>query len=80
MNGITEIWEAVSRKAGELFEWAQAHPKFAYLFVAILLAFWLTGCCAGGNGRASGCTTANCGFSMTASPKRNAAYISLYSA
>lgn len=43
MNGITEIWEAVSRKAGELFEWVQAHPKFAYLFVAILLAFWLTG-------------------------------------
>ena len=43
MNGITEIWEAVSRKAGEYFEWAQAHPKFAYLFVAILLAFWLTG-------------------------------------
>ena len=43
MNGITEIWEAVSRKADELFEWAQAHPKSAYLFVAILLAFWLTG-------------------------------------
>lgn len=43
MNGITEIWEAVSRKAGEHFEWAQAHPKFAYLFVTILLAFWLTG-------------------------------------
>lgn len=43
MHGITEIWEAASRKAGEVFEWAQAHPKFAYLFVAILLAFWLTG-------------------------------------
>ena len=43
MNGITEIWEAVSRKVGEHFEWAQAHPKSAYLFVTILLAFWLTG-------------------------------------
>lgn len=42
MNRITEIWEAVSRKAGKLFEWAQAHPKSAYLFAAILLAFFYT--------------------------------------
>ncbi|MDE6191557.1 MAG: hypothetical protein K2G47_08045 [Muribaculum sp.] len=43
MNGITEIWEAVNSKAGEFFEWAQAHPKFGLLLVAALLLFWLTG-------------------------------------
>ncbi len=43
MNGITEIWEAVNSKAGEFFEWAQAHPKSGLLFVAALLLFWLTG-------------------------------------
>ena len=43
MNRITEIWEAVNSKAGEFFEWAQAHPKSAYLFIAILLALWLIG-------------------------------------
>lgn len=43
MNGITEIWEAVNSKAGECFDRAQAHPKFGLLFVAVLLAFWLTG-------------------------------------
>lgn len=43
MNGITEICEAVSRKAGEHFERAQSNPKFGLLFVAALLALWLMG-------------------------------------
>ena len=43
MNGITGIGEAVNSKAGELFEWAQAYPKFGLMFVAALLLFWLTG-------------------------------------
>lgn len=43
MNGITEIWEAVSRKMDDLFRWAQVHPKFGLLFVAVLLAVWLSG-------------------------------------
>lgn len=43
MSGITEIWEAVNRTVGEHFEWVQAHPKFGLLFVAVLLALWLTG-------------------------------------
>lgn len=43
MNGITEIWEAVNSKAGEFFEWAQAHPKYGLLFAAMLLALWLIG-------------------------------------
>ena len=40
---ITEIWEAISKMAGNDFEWAQAHPKFGLLFAATLLALWLTG-------------------------------------
>lgn len=43
MNGITEIWEAVSKMAGDHFEWAQANLKFGLLFAAFLLTFWLTG-------------------------------------
>ena len=38
---ITEIWEAISKMAGNHFEWAQAHPKFGLLFAAT--ALWLTG-------------------------------------
>ena len=33
----------MSEKAEAFFEWAQAHPKFGLLFVAALLAVWLTG-------------------------------------
>lgn len=40
---ITEIWEAISKMAGNHFEWAQAHPKFGLLFAALLLALWLMG-------------------------------------
>lgn len=43
MTIVTDIYEAISGKAESFFEWAQAHPKFAQLFVTILLAFWLTG-------------------------------------
>lgn len=35
--------EAENAKAESFFEWAQAHPKFGLLFVAVLLLFWLTG-------------------------------------
>jgi len=40
---ITGIYEAMSRKAEAFFDWAQAHPPFAMLFVAALLALWLVG-------------------------------------
>ncbi len=69
MNGITEIWEAVNSKAGEFFEWAQANPKISHLLGVILIAFWLTGCCCGGNGRASGRIGENCGFFDDCKPK-----------
>ena len=41
--GITDIYEAMNRKAEAFFEWAQAHPQFAMLFVAALLGLWLIG-------------------------------------
>lgn len=41
--GITDISEVMNRKAEEFFEWAQAHPQFALLFVAALLGLWLIG-------------------------------------
>ncbi len=40
---ITGIYDALNDKAESFFEWAQAHPKFGLLFVAALLALWLTG-------------------------------------
>ena len=43
MSETTAIWEAVNRKTEAFFEWAKAHPQFAFLFVAALLLFWLTG-------------------------------------
>ena len=41
--GITDIYEAMNRKAEEFFEWAQDHPQFALLIVAALLSLWLIG-------------------------------------
>ena len=41
--GITDIYEALNRKAEEFFEWTQAHPGYGLLFAATLLALWLTG-------------------------------------
>ncbi|WP_288156384.1 MULTISPECIES: Imm17 family immunity protein [Bacteroidaceae] len=41
--GITDIYEALNRKAEEFFEWAQAHPQFALLIAAALLGLWLIG-------------------------------------
>lgn len=41
--GITDIYEVMNRKAEAFFEWAQAHPQFALLIVAALLALWLVG-------------------------------------
>lgn len=43
MNIITDIFQFMSEKAEAFFEWAQAHPKFGLLIVAVLLAVWLTG-------------------------------------
>lgn len=43
MNIITDIFQFMSEKAETFFEWAQAHPKFGLLIVAVLLAVWLTG-------------------------------------
>ncbi len=40
---ITDIYKAMNRKAEEFFEWLQAHPPFAMLFVAALLGLWLIG-------------------------------------
>lgn len=40
---ITGIYDALNDKAESFSEWAQAHPKFGLLFVAALLALWLTG-------------------------------------
>lgn len=40
---ITNIYEAMNRKAEEFFEWTQAHPQFALLIVAALLGLWLIG-------------------------------------
>lgn len=43
MMTITDIYETMNEIADRFFEWVQAHPKFGLLFVAILLALWLTG-------------------------------------
>lgn len=39
----TGAYEAVNGKIESFFEWAQSNPKFGLLFVAALLALWLTG-------------------------------------
>lgn len=39
----TDIYEAINSKAESFFEWIRANPKYGLLFVAGLLAFWLTG-------------------------------------
>lgn len=43
MMTITDIYETMNEIADRFSEWAQAHPKFGLLFVAFLLAVWLTG-------------------------------------
>jgi len=40
---ITDIYEAMSRKAEAFFDWAQAHPKIGLLLATALLALWLVG-------------------------------------
>ena len=43
MSGMTDIYETISRKAEEHFEWAQAYPKYGLLIATALLALWLVG-------------------------------------
>ena len=43
MNCLTEISDAVNGNLELFFEWMKSHPRYALLFVAALLIFWLIG-------------------------------------
>lgn len=43
MNCLTEISDAVNGNVELFFEWMKSHPRYALLFVAALLIFWLIG-------------------------------------
>lgn len=43
MNCLTEISYAVNGNVELFFEWMKSHPRYALLFVAALLIFWLIG-------------------------------------
>lgn len=43
MNSLTEISDAVNGNVESFFEWMRSHPRYALLFVAALLVFWLIG-------------------------------------
>lgn len=43
MNGLTEISDAVNGNVELIFGWMKSHPRYALLFVAALLIFWLIG-------------------------------------
>lgn len=43
MNCLTEISDAVNDNVELFFEWMRSHPRYALLFVAALLVFWLVG-------------------------------------
>lgn len=43
MNCLTEISDAVNDNVELFFEWMRSHPRYALLFVAALLVFWLIG-------------------------------------
>lgn len=43
MNCLTEISHAINGNAELFFEGMKSHPRYALLFVAALLIFWLIG-------------------------------------
>lgn len=43
MNCLTEISDAINGNAELFFERMNSHPRYALLFVAALLIFWLIG-------------------------------------
>lgn len=43
MNCLTEISDVINGNVELIFEWMKSHPRYALLFVAVLLILWLIG-------------------------------------